>query len=411
MVAVRDGLLLLVVALFFAASITISGVANATVFLLFLLSLLFLNKKKTSEQKLYVIVFAMPLLLAVLQMAVGYPVPTKALDAPSRLFLAAMGIFALVWLRTDYLLRAIALLVLAAVGAGVWGYLSTHVPVYFWGDGTRAWNGFSNPIPYSVLAVMFGFLALLLPNRLLSKNDPLAWGIKSLAMACAAYAAYMAQTRSSLLIVPFLSLLALRYYFGNNWRRGLMYCLPVFAMLVLFVACTENKIKNRINEGMNDFAVIDHDVNTSMGLRVEMWRTAGLIFLEHPVLGVGKAGYYPTIGQWAKEGKASPYVSSAPHPHNELLNMGVEMGVFGLLAGLLLYLFPLRLFWKNMCERDATLRFAGAAGCVVVTAFLVAGTMDVYFWIVSQTAIYGMAVTVFYALILARRRELAMVGV
>lgn len=411
MVVVRDGLMLLVVALFFAASITISGVANATVFLLFLLSLFFLNKKKTTEQKLYVIIFAMPLLLAVLQIALGYPVQAKALDAPSRLFLAAIGVFSLAWLRTEQLLRAISILVLAAVGAGVWGYLSTHVPVYYWGDGTRAWNGFSNPIPFGVLAIMFGFLTVLLPKHLISKHEPLVWGLKIIALLCAVYAAYMAQTRSALLVVPFLLFIALYYYFANSWRRGLMYFLPLFAVLAITVVGTDNKIRDRINEGVNDFAVVDHDINTSMGLRLEMWRTAGLIFLEHPVFGVGKAGYYPTIRQWSAEGKASNYVSGAPHPHNELLNMSVEMGVFGLLAGLLLYLFPLRLFWKNMHEHDVTLRFAGAAGCTVVTSFLIAGTMDVYFWIVSQTAIFGMAVTVFYALILARRRELAIVGV
>lgn len=406
----QDRFLQFTVAIFFAGAVSLSGVANAAVFLLFLFSLFYIGRKKNNEQKIYVGIFALPLVVALLQMAMGYPVMVKALDAPSRFFLAAVGVFSLPWLRTHVMVRAIAWVVLSALGVAVWAYLSTHVQMFFWGDGSRAWNGFSNPIPFGVLSVMTIFLVTLLPNDVLSKNKSQIWFIKGGAILCAAYAVYMTQTRSAILVVPFLLILVSVYYSRGSWRHSFFCLMPIMA-LALFVACTDNNIKNRINEGVNDFAIFDKNINTSMGLRVEMWRTAGLIFLDHPFFGVGKAGYYSTLQKMVKQGEASPYINGAPHPHNEFLNMGVETGLVGFFAGLLLYLFPLWVFWQNLRKKDRMLCFAGASGCVVVLTFLIAGTMDVYFWIVSQTAIYGMAVTVFYSLILARRRELASGGV
>jgi hypothetical protein len=52
--------------------------------------------------------------------------------------------------------------------------------------------------------------------------------------------------------------------------------------------------------------------------------------------------------------------------------------------------------------KDSVRRFAAYAGLLTVVAFFLIGLMDTYFWIVSQTAFYGVLVVVFSALLLLR---------
>ena len=98
-------------------------------------------------------------------------------------------------------------------------------------------------------------------------------------------------------------------------------------------------------------------------------------------------------------------VKTAPHPHNELLNMGVEMGIPGLLIGFALYLIPGILFFRSLNEINTERRFPAYAGALTVVAFFLIGLMDTYFWIVSQTAFYGVLTVVFAAILLSPDRK------
>ena len=134
---------------------------------------------------------------------------------------------------------------------------------------------------------------------------------------------------------------------------------------------------------------------TSMGLRLSMWQYGGQLLLAHPLTGVGKQGYYREVSKLKDDPTQLHMISTAPHPHNEILNLAVEFGVVGIAVGLALFLIPGLLFRSYLTHQDPVLAFAALAGMLVVVCQFVASLFDAYFWIVSQTSFYGMSVVIF----------------
>ncbi|MEQ6289672.1 O-antigen ligase family protein [Vogesella sp. GCM10023246] len=407
---ISSGFLLLVVAFFFATAMSVKGGANLSVFLLFLISFFYLKKQKIKEQVSIFLVLALPFFLSLTQLLLGYDIPINALDSPLRMALAAFGVFSLVWVRTDDLLKSVALVVVGVLGVAVWAYLSTHYSHFAWGlngqSGQRAWNGFSNPIPFGVLSVMLGFVAVLLPLESLGVNSNFSIVIKLVSLSCGLFSGYLSVSRSIILVVPFLMLIVAFYYFQNSFKKAILCLVLMMIGTSSAIMFSQSFMKTRIEAGIREFATINKNMNNAVGLRVEMWRVAGEIIEDNFLFGIGKSGYHQKINEMIIDGDASPFIKKAPHPHNELLTMGVEMGIFGIIAGGLLYFFPLWFFIAALRQQDEVKRFAGAAGATVCVTFFIAGLIDSYFWIVSLTSVYAVCVTVFFAMLLARKREL-----
>ncbi|WP_162787982.1 O-antigen ligase family protein [Chromobacterium haemolyticum] len=403
-------LLLVCVFLFFATGMTVKGGTNIFLFLATLLSLPLLKEGVYNRWSWsLLLVFTLPLVFTAVQLVLSMPsVEHKAMDAPSRFFLAGICLFVLARLNGRELALACWGALFGALGTMLWGYVSTHLPQYYWGDGSRAWNQFSNPIPFGALSMMLGFITLVLPlPPQCTKWRSLLWVAKLFGLLGGLVAGYYSGSRAAFLIVPPLLLIALLSM--SRWRLGWVLGVLVAILLLVggLVMSTPNRLHERINEGIHDLSVYQQNQDTSLGLRLVMWQQALDIIREHPFIGVGKQGYFNEVNARIKQGKAPGLIHKAPHPHNEILNMGVEMGVPGMVVGLLMFLLPAALFFPRLRAADEWTRFAATGGSMVVTGQFTVGLMDTYFWIVSQTAFYGMLVAVFAAIILARRRELA----
>ncbi|MDF0605914.1 O-antigen ligase family protein [Neisseriaceae bacterium TC5R-5] len=344
--------------------------------------------------------------LVLLQLIFGMINSPKVLDAPLRFLLAACCLFALSKLSAARLVWACYGCIIGALGVMVWGYVSTHVSAYYWMDGSRAWNGFSNPIAFGCLSLLLGFISLILPIPIAcARWKPIIFLLKVFAFVAAMVAAYYSASRAILLLVIPLLFLVILYF--SQWRilsAGLSTILGI-GLLTLLIMNTDNRVRNRIYEGERDIAVFAHDQNTSMGLRFEMWQVAVQIIADHPLSGVGRYGYQREVRRRIQLQQAPAVIADAWHPHNELLTLGVEMGMPGLLAALALYLVPACLFCSRLRREDPLVRFAATAGAMVVFGHLVVGLMDSYFWIVSQTAFYGVSVVVFAAIILSQENK------
>lgn len=104
-------------------------------------------------------------------------------------------------------------------------------------------------------------------------------------------------------------------------------------------------------------------VETSMGTRMNYYKTAIAILREHPWIGVGTGGYVR-----AYEATAQPNpVAVSNNPHNQYLLTGVQLGVGGLLAVVALF----GVMWWHAGRLEPTTRIAArglvaaiAAGCL-----------------------------------------------
>ena len=402
-----------VLLIFFAGAMTVKGMANAIVFLTGLLSIPFIREYRQQPQQaryLFLVMLLVPL-LTLLQIVSGMDgVTVNGMDAPLRLLFAGLSLWGLVRLPARYFTPALWGILIGACGLGFWGWLSQNVDAYRW-DAERAWNGFSHPIAFGVYAVLFASWTCVLPSQTLcSSAAGRKWLslLKGLAVLVALLAAYASESRSAqFVMIPTLLLL---FFYRLNLPRiqkaALMVGLAVVAVLV--VSLSPDRISTRVREGVAELQHYDASLNTSMGMRVTMWKFAVDVIKEHPWTGVGRKGYYREVVKLQQESNGLQFISASPHPHNELLNFAVEFGIVGLLVGLALYAIPALIFGGVLNSQDPILSFAGMAGMMAVAVQFMAGLFDTYFWIVSQTSFYGMSVVIFASMIFSRKRELGL---
>lgn len=403
------------VALFFAMAMTVKGAANALVFLMALLSLPQIRQSSDEPMRRYLFwALSLLALMTMLQILAGFgEVNIKALDAPMRFVFAAIGLWGLSRVPTTQLRLAMWGIPIGALGLGVWGWLSTHVQAYVWieiGTG-RAWNGFSNPIAFGVYSALFALWVWVLPTRqMVGQRFPVAGlqGLQVIAALAALVGVYYSGTRAAQIIcLPALVLvLRYRYRLPVKWMALLVAAVSVLAILA--VSFSPDRFSTRFREGITEIQHYDAHRDSSMGLRLSMWQYAGKLFVEHPLAGVGRQGYYREVSKFSHDASPIQLISSAPHPHNEILNLAVEFGITGIVIGLALFAVPGMLFRRYLGHPDPVLAFAALAGMLVVVCQFVAGWFDAYFWIVSQTSFYGMSVVIFASMIFSRKRELGL---
>src|SRR5262245_55171317 len=107
---------------------------------------------------------------------------------------------------------------------------------------------------------------------------------------------------------------------GLRW--GLKAC-AIFAAVAAILLCTPTAFRERM--------VMEHVANPETYARWQMWIGALREMVDHP-LGVGLGLYRYTYLQYAfpVEGEIARYGKVAFTPHNEYLQMGVELGVVGM---------------------------------------------------------------------------------
>lgn len=141
--------------------------------------------------------------------------------------------------------------------------------------------------------------------------------------------------------------------------------------------------------------------DTSVGQRLAMWRAAWMLFLSHPLLGVGTGAYQPSTDRLIAEGKIMPTIASYDHPHNDYLNALASAGIVGFLVLLAVLLLPAWFFIRAVCSGDRVTHALGLGGLFTVIGFAIYALTDVVFLHNMMIIWYVVYVALFYALIQA----------
>jgi O-antigen ligase len=158
--------------------------------------------------------------------------------------------------------------------------------------------------------------------------------------------------------------------------------LGVGALLAILVAgylIPQTGMRQKIQmtvENIQDYAeseVNDSRRATSIGSRFEMWQASWQIFLQHPLKGVGWGGYRQHAQLLVDEGLRNPSAASYPHPHNQFLSAMVNGGIVGIIAVVLLFYLPARIFFRafqSPGQSDEVRRMA-LAGLLLMVVFAI----------------------------------------
>ncbi|MGL6152348.1 MAG: O-antigen ligase family protein [Aeromonas sobria] len=185
-------------------------------------------------------------------------------------------------------------------------------------------------------------------------------------------AIYLSQSRGvwlSLVVVTAVYLFVNRALLLKNIRL----ILP--GAIIMFVAFSYNSsiFIQRVDDVKHDFIQMEQgNYQTSIGLRLVVWKSAWLGFLEYPFIGVGKDGIDELKKQQVSEHKINPVLLvgdgglGMPHAHNQYLNQLVMRGLVGFIPMMILLASPI--FMREQF---------GLLGIYLASAYLVSGLTDV----------------------------------
>lgn len=263
----------------------------------------------------------------------------------------------------------------------------------------RAANYFVNPIPFACLASILAFSAL--PDRSQSRRShAVLWGCALLGLG----AAIASQSRAILLVIPPASLL----YFLSYRQRGVIPARQwVWAAVgtLALSGLSATLLKDRLELGVHELAANSGElINSSMGLRLQLWHASNEVFLAHPLLGVGKGQLPQELKQMADHGAITPDAAAFKHSHSDLLFLLAETGLVGAASVLAVYLAFLTAFAKRLTDPDPHIRSVAYAGVVTLTSYIAFGLADSMLTQSMQTAFLGLTLVLLFAHIRQRER-------
>ncbi|KAB8059896.1 ligase [Janthinobacterium sp. FT14W] len=235
----------------------------------------------------------------------------------------------------------------------------------------------SNAIHYGNVSMLLGMLALCGLGWAREQNHRLAWSLLLVAGGLAGIlGSVISGSRSGWLVLPACGCLFACHYSKGRGARYLAALLgALLAAFVLAYTLPNSRVPQRVAVAVNDIKQFqDSDnVTTSIGQRMEMWRTAWALSSEHLWLGMGRNGYLAAKQEMADEGKMDKIIKDYTNAHNDYLDALVKRGIIGAMALLALFLVPLTLFARGVRHSAAAAQPYALAGVILCSCYMIFG--------------------------------------
>lgn len=235
----------------------------------------------------------------------------------------------------------------------------------------------SNAIHYGNVSMLFGMLSVCGLEWAIKQRHRIAWSVLLLAGGLIGiFGSVISGSRGGWLALPVCGCIFVVHYArtrGKHYMTGLLAVL--LAVAVLSYSLPNSPVLERATDAVEDLKKFEDsdNVSTSVGQRLEMWRTALTLSEDHIWLGMGRNGYLNAKKELATEGKMSEIVLHYTNAHNDYIDSLVKRGIFGLLALLLLFLLPLTLFARALLRSTAATHPFALAGVMLCTCYMIFG--------------------------------------
>lgn len=287
------------------------------------------------------------------------------------------------------------------------GSLMVVVIIYTPGLGRVAvsdYGGRYNAVAFADLIIFFGLASVLTLPWQLSSWPRLEAGLKIAAVPISLYGVWASHTRSSwalLLVFGLVYLLTKRQW---RFRTKLAFVAGLVVIIAVVAALAWNSKESRWKNVVSDVSRYEqHDRDTSVGIRIQLWQASWLMFRESPLVGVGVPNFRPELVKLQKQGIVTELVSTDyGEPHNDMLGALAGYGLLGLLSMLALYLVPAAVFWRRSASEDPVVHVGSQIGMLFCLGYFVFSLSEMMFRNMRSVPIYALTVVVLYALTSAR---------
>ncbi len=320
-----------------------------------------------------------------------FDMSVSVLDGPSRLLFALSCIVFVVVLKPRLRWFWVGVCI-AGVSSAIFAVLQRVIL-----DMGRVEGYMHHAISFGDLSLAMGLLSLCALSEFRKTNLVM---LPFASLACGLLASILSGSRGGW-IALFFVLLPLLYYGRGIHGKSIM--LAISAALVLFAvayAIPATGVAHRIEQAFSEVSLYFNQGNatTSVGIRLELWKASWIMFSSHPILGVGRDQFFPTLQMLAQQGvlPVSPALEFSSS-HNDILHFLATGGLLDLSFLLFMYVAPLRIFLAVLNHpegRSSSAAPAALAGVFLVMCFIGFGLTDVMFWLMIPKVFYGMMVCV-----------------
>lgn len=184
-------------------------------------------------------------------------------------------------------------------------------------------------------------------------------------------ASFLSGSRGGWVLLPVILVTILMMFKERLGKKGLFSFIAIMLLCGGLVAQPQSGVEARLELAQNDITqYLDKtNLNTSLGIRFQLWASAWQSFTEKPLFGWGNHGLQQFKSEQLKEGDISPFIYHfKSHAHNQFLDEMAKRGIIGLFALLAIFMVPIYLVRKNMPDKDNADGYCGMA-LVIVTVF------------------------------------------
>ncbi|MFK5913300.1 MAG: O-antigen ligase family protein [Woeseiaceae bacterium] len=269
-------------------------------------------------------------------------------------------------------------LVLGAFVSAAVGIFEIATDTYKSGYPGRA-KGATHPIIFGDLALLIGVMSLAGLGWFKSQSRRHIL-LPIVALSCGLLASILSQSRGGWVAIPFLAIILLRYSPLHISRLKIL--IGVFAFvgaITLAYQVPQTGIIERVDktiDNINNYFTADEMKaagGTSVTSRFEMWQASWSIFLDNPLVGVGWGHYQKNAKVLVQKGERNRSAGNWSHPHNQFISAMVNGGVFALIAIIILFYIPARIFYKacKSPEKSDDARSMALAGLLLMVGFAI----------------------------------------
>lgn len=329
---------------------------------------------------------------------------SRGFDRPLR-FLLAIPVLLLILRfppRQSWLWSGLAL---GAMGAGSMAAWQKMV------EGAVRPGAFLHPIQFGNLSMLMGVLCFAGLGWAVVQRQRYGWISVLLAGALSGMlGSLLSGSRGGWVGLPVIGYVLYR---GYGRQLPLMikvgFISAVVALLISMYTLPQTGVKERLSAAVSDISLYTsgEELDTSLGMRFEMWRGASKLIVERPFLGWGEVGYESAMGELGELGEISIVAAEFGHAHNEFIDAFAKRGLIGVAALLMLYMIPLRMFALGLKHENLEIRALAVAGTLLPVAYIDFGLSQTFLAHNSGAMFYAFWLVVLWGSYSARLRKVS----
>ena len=252
------------------------------------------------------------------------------------------------------------------------------------------------------ISMSLGIFSLIIALYAHQKKDVRLTTLSVIGGLCGIVGSLLSTARGGWIALPVLLIVILYIYRHSLSKRFLLTFFGIIVVASIGISqMPNNRIMERINVAQKDIQLYldNHDGNTSLGARFEMWKSALEMAKEKPLFGWGIQGATEKRKLDTKEKIVTGDIGQFTHAHNQYLDDLSKRGVVGLLALLAVLFIPLRAFMKKLNTTNDEVKLIATLGVAHILSVMIYGLSQGFLVHNSGTIFYFFLTIVFYAAI------------